>query len=126
MWLVSVNFPFTAVESYETDSSSSIAGNVITLDTDGEAALIPTEIMRYTLDQAAHVNVESSLRILASPGTPSNEVPGHEQSDPVIRLIGNVFRLAEVEKRAVEAGRDQEMHIHWASSIVFLFLFVRT
>jgi len=81
-----------------------VSGNIITLDTDGEAALIPAEIMRFSLEQANSVNVETSLRLLASPGQPSSEIPGYENSDLVIRLIGNVFKLAEVEKRAVEAG----------------------
>lgn len=82
-----------------------VACNVVTLDTDGETALIPTEIMRFSLDQATAVDVDTSLRLLASPGQPSAEIPGHEKADPVIRLVGNVFRMAEVEKRAVEAGK---------------------
>ena len=32
------------------------------------------------------------------------QVPGHEATDPVILLVSSVFRLAEVEKRAAEAG----------------------
>ena len=84
-----------------------IAGNVITLDTDGEAALIPSEIMRFSLDRASSVNVQTSLEVLASPGRPSSDVPGFENSDPVIRLVGNIFKLAEVEKRAVEAGESR-------------------
>ena len=89
-----------------------VTGNVITLDTDGEATLIPSEIMRFSLEQAPKVDVESSLRMLASPGTPSSEVPGQETADPVIRIIGNVFRLAEVEKRAVEAGKNSRCNFH--------------
>lgn len=53
-----------------------ISGNVLTHDTDGETALIPAEIMRYSLDKAAEVNIEASLRVLASPGEPSSSVPG--------------------------------------------------
>ena len=30
-----------------------IAGNVLTLDTDGEAALIPSEVMRFSLERQA-------------------------------------------------------------------------
>ena len=84
--------------------SSILSGNVLTLDTDGEAALIPSEIMRYSLDQTASVNVEASLQVLASPGQPSSDIPGHEATDPIILLVSAVFKLAEVEKRAVEAG----------------------
>ena len=45
-------------------------------DTDGETALIPSEIMRFSLDQSPHVNVETSLRVLASPSQPASEIPG--------------------------------------------------
>ena len=54
-----------------------IAGNVLTLDTDGEAALIPSEVMRFSLERqsaAGGTNVEASLRVLASPGQHSSEV----------------------------------------------------
>lgn len=85
-------------------SNSSPSGNVLTLGTDGEPELIPSEIMKYSLDQAPNVNVDTSLRVLASPGQPSTDIPGHEATDPVILLVSSVFKLAEVEKRAVEAG----------------------
>jgi hypothetical protein len=97
----------------------SLLGNVLTLDTDGEAALIPSEIMRFSLDKAPQVNVEASLRVLASPGQPSTDIPGHESSDPVIRLVGSVFRLAEVEKRAVEAGFATLMSPEVSSTIMW-------
>ena len=29
---------------------------------------------------------------------------GHEASDPVIKLVAAIFRIAEIEKRAIEAG----------------------
>ena len=84
--------------------SPSFAGNVLTLDTDGEPALIPSEIMKYSLDQATSTNVEVSLRVLASPEQNATDIPGHEAADPVVRLVSAVFKLAELEKRAAEAG----------------------
>ena len=81
-----------------------IAGNVLTLDTDGETAVIPPEIMKYSIEKAAEVNIEASLQVLASPGQPSSDIPGHESADPVIKLTASVFRLAEIERRAAEAG----------------------
>jgi len=42
--------------------------------------------------------------VLASPGQPAQDIPGHKSSHHVLRLIGGVLRLSEVEKRAVEAG----------------------
>eukprot|EP00094_Tigriopus_californicus_P000138 TCALIF_00134-PA protein Name:"Similar to xpo4 Exportin-4 (Xenopus laevis)" AED:0.05 eAED:0.05 QI:354/0.88/0.9/1/1/1/10/107/1127 len=96
-----------------------IAGNVICLDTDGEAALIPSDMMRLSLEQATQVNVEVSLRVLASPGQPSSDVPGYEATDPIIRMVGNVFKLAEVEKRATEAGFGSLTSPEVSSSIVW-------
>jgi len=66
--------------------------------------LIPGEIMKYSLEQAPSVNVEASLRVLASPEQSASEVPGYESTDTVVRLISAVFRLSELEKRAAEAG----------------------
>ena len=65
---------------------------MLTLDTDGEPALIPSEIMKYSLEKAKDVNVETSLRVLASPGEPSSSIPGHESTDPVVKLAAAVFR----------------------------------
>lgn len=62
------------------------------LDTDGEPSLIPGEIMKYSLEQAPSVNVEASLRVLASPEQSASEVPGYESTDTVVRLISAVFR----------------------------------
>ena len=73
-----------------------VSGNVLTMDTDGETALIPTEIMRYSLDKANEVNIETSLRVLASPGEPSASIPGHESTDPVVKLAAAVLRLSEI------------------------------
>ena len=81
-----------------------VVGNVLTLDTDGEAALIPSEVMRFSIDSTQQVNLEASLRVLASPGQSANEVPNHESTDPVIRLISAVFRVSEMGKRAADAG----------------------
>ena len=75
-----------------------IAGNVLSHDTDGETALIPAEIMRYSLEKATEVNIETSLRVLASPGDPSSSIPGHESTDPVVKLVAAVFRLSEIGK----------------------------
>jgi len=81
-----------------------IAGNVLSLDVDGETALIPHEIMNHSIKQSASVDISKSLEVLASPGKPVSDIPGAESSDHIVRLMGDVFRLSEVEKRAVEAG----------------------
>jgi len=81
-----------------------VAGNVLSLDVDGETALIPSEVMQHSIGQAAGVDVAKSLEVLASPGQPASEIAGHESADHILRLVGAVFRLSEVEKRALEAG----------------------
>jgi len=81
-----------------------ISGNVLSLDVDGETAIIPTEIMHHSIAQAATVDISKSLEVLASPGKPVSQISGYESADHVVRLLGDVFRLIEVEKRAMEAG----------------------
>ena len=51
-----------------------ISGNVLSHDTDGETALIPAEVMRYSLEKSTEVNIETSLRVLASPGEPNSSI----------------------------------------------------
>ncbi len=87
--------------------------------------MIPSEIMRFAIEKTPEINIESTLRVLASPNQPTSEIPGkivpllkhvshktrklafltgHESSDPVIKLVSTVFRMAEIEKRVIEAG----------------------
>ena len=73
-----------------------IAGNVLSLDVDGETALIPPEVMHHSINQSAGVDISKSLEVLASPGKPVSEIPGAESSDHVVRLLGDTFRLCEV------------------------------
>ena len=75
-------------------------------DTDGEPSLIPSEIMRYSLEQAPRVNVEASLRVLASPEQNASEVPGHESTDTVVRLISAVFRYSGLYEKS-QAGNKR-------------------
>ncbi|KAG8194645.1 hypothetical protein JTE90_003118 [Oedothorax gibbosus] len=82
-----------------------ISGHVLTSVCEGETSLIPIEIIRFCVTQQEHVNVETTLRVLASPSQRTSEIPGGEvASDPAVRLISTVFRLCEVEKRALEAN----------------------
>ena len=41
-----------------------ISGHTVTLDSDGETAVIPQEILQHSLAQAPSVNVETSLKVL--------------------------------------------------------------
>ena len=33
---------------------------------------------------------------------------GHENSDPIIKVVASIFRIAEIEKRALEAGNNND------------------
>ena len=79
-----------------------ISGNVLTLDTDGETTLIPPEIMRYSLGKSSEVNVETSLRVLASPGEPSSSIPGTQCGNFMIFLsfrfyVKSILVILEVQ-----------------------------
>ena len=81
-----------------------LAGNVITWDSEGETPLIPKEIIKHGLSQASSINMDTTMKVLASPDHHIVDIPGAEQSsDHLIRLIAALFRLCEVEKKAGEA-----------------------
>lgn len=81
-----------------------VSGNVLSLDAEGETVMIPPEIMKHSICQQSNVDLGVSLEVLASPGKPVSDIPGCDGADHVVRLVANVFRLTEVEKRALEAG----------------------
>jgi hypothetical protein len=59
--------------------------------------MIPPEIMQHSIaQQASGVDLAKSLEVLASPGKPVSEIPGCDNADHVVRLVGDVFRLTEV------------------------------
>jgi hypothetical protein len=66
----------------------SLIGHVIAMDSEGETALIPSEIMHYSILQVSsgQVNVETTLKLLASPTHQLPDIPGaDESSDHVVR-----------------------------------------
>ncbi|GIX93060.1 exportin-4 [Caerostris extrusa] len=82
-----------------------ISGHLLTSISEGETSLIPVEIIRFCATQAQNVNIQTTLQVLASPTHKASDIPGAElTTDPVVRLISAVFRLCEVEKRAMEAN----------------------
>lgn len=82
-----------------------IAGHVITMESVGEQSIIPSEIMHYSVEQlaAGSVDVTNSLKVLASPGQCITQIPNAENvCDGIIRLVAAVFRLCEIENKAIE------------------------
>lgn len=68
--------------------NASLPGHVISMDSEGETALIPSEIMHYSIQQASsgQVNVATTLKVLASPTHQLLDIPGaDESSDHVVR-----------------------------------------
>ena len=52
------------------------------------------------------------MQVLASPGQRVEEIPGHESSDHVLRLVGAVFRMSEV-------GSDDVYYTRLCCTVLF-------
>ncbi|XP_033118145.1 exportin-4-like [Anneissia japonica] len=97
-----------------------ISGYLIADDAKGETPLIPFEIMQYSIQETPNVNVETTLQVLGSPGHAVSSIPGSEtSSDKVVRLIAAVFRLSEVERRAIEANLTHILSPQLGTTIVW-------
>jgi hypothetical protein len=65
------------------------------MESEGETALVPGEIMHYSIQQSTNnsVNMDATLALLGSPGRTVADIPGAEQSaDHVVRLVAAVLR----------------------------------
>lgn len=81
-----------------------LAGHLLTEEAEGEAPLIPSDIMEYSISQGHSVNLEATLRVLGTPSERLENIPGSEQGiDNVVRLISAVLRVCDVHRRAIEA-----------------------
>ncbi|GFQ78908.1 exportin-4 [Trichonephila clavata] len=97
-----------------------ITGHLLTSISEGETSLIPIEIIRFCVLQTDNVNVQTTLQVLASPTHRASDIPGAEHTtDPVVRLIAAVFRLCEVEKRAMEANLTHLLSPEVALTVVW-------
>lgn len=82
-----------------------VGGNVLAMKSFGEGALIPAEVRKVSVEQKAAgcTDLTATLKLLASPGQTVSEIPNAELSaDYVIRFIAAVFRLCDVENKAIE------------------------
>lgn len=62
------------------------SAHVLTEEAEGETPMIPSDIMEYSIGQAATVDINTTLKVLASPGERVDAIPGGIQStDPVVR-----------------------------------------
>nr|XP_012135271.1 PREDICTED: exportin-4-like isoform X2 [Megachile rotundata] len=86
-----------------------IIGNILCMESEGEIALIPSEIITYDREQAQEgkVDVNLTLQFLASSDNISSDININTESiDHVIRLIADVFRLCAIEKTAISIHLD--------------------
>lgn len=72
------------------------SGHLLTEEAEGEAPLIPSDIMEYSISQGHSVNLEATLRVLGTPSERLENIPGSEQG------IDNVVRLVEVSKSNID------------------------
>lgn len=95
-----------------------ISGHVVAMEGEGETALIPSELMQYSIRQRAPVDI--TLKVLASPHLPITEISGAvDSADHVVRLVSAVLRLCEVERKVVEAKLTQLLSPEVGASILW-------
>lgn len=73
-----------------------ITGHFLCVDSDGETAVAPAEILQHS--NACDANVDASLRALVGETAPDDSV------DPIVRLLAAILRLSDAEGAALEAG----------------------
>lgn len=81
-----------------------IAGHVLCMESEGEVALIPSEIILYSMRQVreGEIDVNNTLQYLASSENVLSDINvATESIDHVIRLIADIFRLCAIEKTAI-------------------------
>lgn len=82
-----------------------VAAHVLSMNSNGDEALIPTDIRRICLERQKQgiTDVTASLSLLAAPGQTVAEIPNAESgADLVVRLVAAVFRLCDLENKAIE------------------------
>lgn len=103
-----------------------ITGHVLCKDYEGEEPLMSSEILAYCVEQAeaGSTDMNTSLKLLASPTQCISEFPNAEHStDQVIRLVSAVFRLCEIEKNAIAANMAAFMSPEVSSTVMWFLKF---
>ncbi|KAH9500213.1 Exportin-4 [Bulinus truncatus] len=95
-----------------------VTGNLLADGDEGETPSIPSSIMKYSIGQSKFIDLNLTLKMLSSPGQKLESA--HEMNvDPVIRLITAVFRMCEVENRAIEAKLNDFLSPQVGSTIMW-------
>ncbi|XP_068202365.1 LOW QUALITY PROTEIN: exportin-4-like [Palaemon carinicauda] len=96
-----------------------IAGHVTTMDNEGETALIPAEMVTYSISAVPNVDLEATLRLLAAPAQMPADIPNSSSSDPLIRMMSTVLRLCETESQALKANLGHLLSPEVSSSLMW-------
>ena len=60
--------------------------HVLTEESEGETPMIPSDIMDYSIKQSSNIDLNTTLKVLASPSNNIDTIPGAStHSDNVIR-----------------------------------------
>lgn len=82
-----------------------IAGHTLCMESEGETALIPSEIMQHSMklcSKTGKADLESTLKVMASVQQHGVNVEGAEKCDDVIQIFSDVLKLCSVEILAAE------------------------
>ncbi|KAM0733116.1 Exportin-4 [Formica fusca] len=99
-----------------------IAGHVLCMESEGEAALIPLEIRRCSMDQSreGNVDVNHTLEFLVSSQNIQSDISSPAASiDRVIRLITCIFRLCALEKTIISIHAENVLSPELSSTIIW-------
>ncbi|KAL5234349.1 hypothetical protein ACI65C_001759 [Semiaphis heraclei] len=83
-----------------------IAGHILTVDSEGEPSMIPSEIMRHSIEQSKNVNLDLTLKFLTNQMLVMDVSGSAEAVDDVIKLVSIAFHLCELEKKLIEAKME--------------------
>ncbi|XP_059487994.1 exportin-4-like [Neocloeon triangulifer] len=97
-----------------------VTGHLVAQESEGEQALIPSDLMTYTVQQSQNSDVQANIKLLTTKGmTPSQLQVPVESLDGIVRVISAVLRLCEVETQALEAKMVSVMSPELGSTIVW-------
>ncbi|XP_076244217.1 exportin-4 isoform X2 [Calliopsis andreniformis] len=99
-----------------------IAGHILCMESIGEVATAPNEIMKYSIEQEEQgkTDMQNTFQFLASSETISSRVNVPIESvDHVVRLTADVFRLCTIEKTAISIRIDSILSPELSSTIMW-------
>ena len=60
---------------------------MLTDESEGETPMIPATLMQYSISQSEKVDMQTTLKVLASPGNEAHTILGSDSMDTVIRSV---------------------------------------